>query len=391
MADRRALPDADFFAGEPLLRMIATALVDLSRQSAPDDPVYTDNTQNAYNHLVLACLKRRAPPPDSVPGLARWAALKALPDWPIDLPADFGSADAYLVDEETRSPTQACLEWAVPSADAAAEQFENLLMSEAIEQCRAARSPASYTAFRELLITRPVLTGSDLALLAGEIDLAPVLEVIKRSYEAASSAYLRDGAFTGCTRCGCLLVPLRPGGFRCELDRCHRDGACKPGRVYGASENGGLYQLARPLRSFITGPGLAETDLQLRLQRELGLTAEMWPNYDAYDLRIALPDGRIWAIDVKDRVNPALLGRSARALRPDPGYDKAFLVAPQYRFDEREDYGRVFHAHLPDELQGSLELVSDTELLRRVRTIVRRVTRLPAQSKTLARKGRADA
>ena len=39
----------------------------------------------------------------------------------------------------------------------------------------------------------------------------------------------------------------------------------------------------------------------------------MWPQFDAYDLRIPFPDGTAWAIDVKDWANPSLLGR------PDPG------------------------------------------------------------------------
>ena len=48
-----ASADLDFFDGEPLLRIIASALVDLSRRQAPGDPVYSDVVQRAFNHLVL--------------------------------------------------------------------------------------------------------------------------------------------------------------------------------------------------------------------------------------------------------------------------------------------------------------------------------------------------
>jgi hypothetical protein len=71
-------------------------------------------------------------------------------------------------------------------------------------------------------------------------------------------------------------------------------------------------------------------------------------------------------LDVKDRANPALLGRGALPLRSDPPYDEGYLVAPQYRFEEREDYGRVYTRHRRDDLAGTLELISDTELLARV-------------------------
>ena len=129
----------------------------------------------------------------------------------------------------------------------------------AIAACRAARSPRAYTAFRRLLITRPVLTVTELAALAAEVNLMPVFEVIRRSYERAPASYLTREGFQLCGRCGCLLVPLRNGGYRCELDRCRNDGGTALGPVLPATT--GVLQLSRPLRVFITSPGLAETDL----------------------------------------------------------------------------------------------------------------------------------
>ena len=77
--------------------------------------------------------------------------------------------------------------------DAPAELFENAVIDDALATCRAAGSPASYTAFRRLLITRPVLTAIELAALAAELDLMPVFELIRRCYEPAPAAYIRDG------------------------------------------------------------------------------------------------------------------------------------------------------------------------------------------------------
>ena len=372
-----------FFDREPLLRMIATAIVRLSTGRAWDGavPVYEDAVQSAFNHLVLLCLRRNVAPPASVPEMVRWAAKKPLRAWPLDLPPDWEAADGFLVDEQTRTPTQACLEWAVSAPDAAAEQFEHRLMATALAACQAAKSPQSYTAFRRLLATRPVLTGTGLARLGGDLDLSPLYEVIKQSYEPAPAALVRGGTYAVCARCRCLLVPIKGGRFKCELDRCRRDRPARVGETLEARHDG-VYQLSRPLRVFITGPGLAEVDLEAALVK-LGLVPEMWPNYDAYDLRITLPDGRVWAVDVKDWANPALLGRAARPLRPAPPYDRAFLVVPGYRFDEREDYRRVFNCHRPGDLEGRLELVSDEELLRMLRAELARVpgTSAPAQAR----------
>ncbi|MGH3874882.1 MAG: hypothetical protein ACRDSR_25835 [Pseudonocardiaceae bacterium] len=374
MTARSPSADLSFFDGETLLRIIATALVSLSKQHSPRNPVYGDEVQSAFNHLVLLCLRRGVPPPVSVPDMVSWAAMKPLREWPLVVPEDLDAIDGCLVDGQTRTPTQRCFEWVICGLDPIAEEFENQLMVEAIAQSRVAQSPDSYTAFRRLLITRPVLTGTERTLTSADVDLGLLHETIKRCYEPVAASYRRDGRYTECARCHCLLVPVGRAGYRCELDRCRRENHPKVGRLLDPTQLGGVYQLSRPLRMFITGPGLAETDLEASLI-ERGLAPQMWPNFDAYDLRITLPNRRVWAIDVKDRANPALLGRGARPLRPDPPYDKAFLVVPQYRFEEREAYGRIFDQHRPDELESCLELLSEERFLGRLDAELRRIRR----------------
>lgn len=361
------------FEGETLLRMVASAIVRLSQQTGPQESVYDPTVQTTYNQLVLLCLRKGHTPPASVPEMVRLAAEHPIGEttWPWTLPDDFDGGTAMLVDTRTRTPTQQCWEWRVAARDVAAEQVENQLMRAAIAECRAADAPESYTAFRRLLIRQPVLNAAERAALADDLDLELLHDVINQCYEPAPASYLRDGAYAVCARCGCLLVPVGRDRYACELDRCRRDQHPRVGKMLEARRGGGVYQLNRPMRMFITGPGLAETDLEAALL-ERGLRPQMWPNFDAYDLRITLPRGRVWAVDVKDRANPALLGRSARPLRPDPPYDEGFLVVPQYRFDEREDYGRVFTHHRVDELAGQIRLIADTELLARVDRELRR-------------------
>ena len=365
--------------GTALLRTVATAIVVLSRRPAPGDPVYEDRVQRAYNHLVLHCMHDGAEPPASVPHMIAWAARTPLAEWPADLSAAAIDGDEVLVDDETRTPTQACLEWAMPVADAASELFENSIIEDAIAACRAARSPRSYTAFRRLLITRPVLTATELAALAAEIELLPVFEVIRRSYEPAPASYLTRGGFQLCGRCGCLLVPLRDSEYRCELDRCRNDGGTTLGAVLPAAT--GVLQLSRPLRVFITSPGLAETDLEATL-RSAGLRPEMWPQFDAYDLRIPFPDGTAWAIDVKDWANPSLLAVRTQALRADPPHDRGFIVVPAYRFRVREDYARAFRHALAAELHGRITVCSDEDLTKLARRELRRIKRAAANMAT---------
>lgn len=263
--DANGADDAlSFFDGEPLLRIIATALTRLSLQITPSHPVYDDTVQTAFNHLVLLCLRRGVAPPASVPEMASWAATIPLREWPLGLPEQLDAASGHLVDPDTRTPLQQCLEWVIPAPDPVAEQFENELMGEAISQCRAAGAPESYTAFRRLLIKHPVLTGSELAMLGEDLDLVLLDQAIRRVYQPAPLAWQRDGLYATCGRCGCLLIPAR-GRYQCELDRCRRDPGHGTVQTLDPQRAGGVYQLSRPLRMFITGPGLAETDLEAEL------------------------------------------------------------------------------------------------------------------------------
>ncbi|MFG3093599.1 hypothetical protein [Streptomyces sp. NPDC048202] len=353
-------------ADEGLLRQLAGALACLSRQRTVPHPVYPAKVQNAYNRLVLHCLRRGEEPPGSVPQMVRWACERPLAEWPLELPSENFPGTALLVDPQTRLPHQLCLEWEVSAADPAAELFENERVREALAVCRAARSPQAYTAFRAMLTSRPVLTGAELALLGGDPGCGMLLhDVIKRCYEPVPASYLRRGTYRQCARCRCLMVPLPHGGHRCELDRCRRDGTSDEGTPLRA-DKGGVFQLSRPLRMFITSPGLAETDLQAALRTKFGITAEMWPAYDAYDLRVPLPGGRHWAVDVKDRVNPVLLARSLTPFRNEPPHDRAFLVVPRYRFRDNEAYGRQFRRNLPEHLADRVTLLDDRAFLRLV-------------------------
>ncbi|MFF2205158.1 hypothetical protein [Streptomyces sp. NPDC058145] len=361
------LPQPAVGSDEPLLREIASALVRLSRQRGVSHPVYPAPAQNAYNRLVLHCLRSGVEPPGSIPEMVRWACERPLARWPLDLAPEARGTTGTLVDPRTRLPHQLCLEWEVDAADPAAEIFENQRMLEALTVCRAAGAPEAYSAFRCLLTTRPVLTGAELALLGGDPECGLLLHrIIRQCYGPVPVTYRSDdGSYRQCGRCRCLMVPLPGGGHRCELDRCRRDGTAAAA-VPVRPDRSGLHQLSRPLRMFVTSPGLAENDIGTALKRRFGIDAEMWPQFDAYDLRVPLPGGRYWAVDVKDRVNPVLLARTLTHFRADPPFDRAFLVVPRYRFRENEAYGRQFRRNLPDDLAGRITLLDDRTFLRLV-------------------------
>jgi len=98
----------------------------------------------------------------------------------------------------------------------------------------------------------------------------------------------------------------------------------------------------------------------------------MWPEYDAYDLLVPLPDGQVWAVDVKDWANPALLGRHIKPLPETPRYDKVFVVVPDHRLRRRANYLDVAIRNIRRTVASKLVLMSERQFTAAVRDAVTR-------------------
>lgn len=352
-----------------LLRDVATAVVrfDSAVRLQSFTLPYPAEAQRALDRVVLACLRVGARPPSGLPELIRWCRARPLGSWPLDQLPDslFGSEDR-LIDAIAGSPTQLCHELAVRGrGDSAARQYDRLVIREAMRVCQEAWSPECYTAFRRMLVTRPVLTEDEWLELSTDLYLDPVRFLVEEIYAPVPAGYGSAGTYLCCARCLTLLTPLSWGGWWCERDQCRHQGAAPHGRVLETAEVGEIRQLRRPLRQFVTSPGQAEVALEREL-RSLGLSVEMWPGFDAYDLRITFPDGYVWAVDVKDWAHPGFLGSTAEAVRPDPPYDEACWVVPCFRAETRPGYLDAFARERPAHARG-LRLLTDDQLSRAAR------------------------
>lgn len=94
----------------------------------------------------------------------------------------------------------------------------------------------------------------------------------------------------------------------------------------------------------------------------LGLEVQLWPGFDAYDLRVTFPDGYVWAIDVKDWKHPGLLGRSAKPVRLEPPYDESCWVVPREQVESHRDYLGTYRRNRPLSAEG-LPLLTDDRLV----------------------------
>ncbi|GAA3884401.1 hypothetical protein [Streptomyces sedi] len=366
MTDRQLVPDWLSTPDVVLLRDVATAVLHLAAVGDLDAFTlpYPPSAQRALDALVLRCLRNGAMPPAGVPEMMRWARARPLSSWPFDqLPHDLFDAADRLIDEASGEPAQLCHELAVRGfGDSTGRQYDRLVIHEALRACRAMSAPESYTAFRRLLVTRPVLTEEEWAEISCDLFLDPVRFLVEEIYAPVPAGFRRDGSYLCCHRCRTLLHPVSDTEWWCERDQCRHRGPAPHGRELVAAEAGELRQLRKPLRLFVTGPGQAETALEGEL-RALGLTVEMWPNFDSYDVRVTFPDGHVWAIDVKDWAHPAFLGRSATEVRAEPPYDEACWVVPEFRVRARRDYlGSYARERGPQ--AGGLRLLTDRQLVR---------------------------
>ena len=83
---------------------------------------------------------------------------------------------------------------------------------------------------------------------------------------------------------------------------------------------------------YIGVPGLSELTLARDLAKIKGVETELWPEFDAYDVRVIFSGtGEAWAVDVKDFRNPARLAREVQPFRADPSWDQAFYAFPEHR------------------------------------------------------------
>lgn len=358
----------------PLLHTLAAALVKADARTGLNGfrLPYDAEAQRALDRTVLNCLLRGAAPPASLPELFEWCRERPLSDWPLDIPADTVGPDDRLLDPDYSRPTELCHEWANHAPDSAAAHRDREVIHAALRACQEYGEEETYSAFRRLLVERPVLTSAEGFEVATDQVLGPVRQIITTIYQEVPGSYARNGVYTTCERCLTLLTPVRDGSWWCERDRCRRLGPPPIGRQLRVAEAGELRHLERPLRQFVTGPGRAEVALERELNA-MKLDVTMWPNFDSYDLRVIFPDGWVWAIDVKDWAHPSFLGKAARPVPPDPPYDEAFWVVPRHRVDARQNYLEVFHRNRPSGA-AQLTLLTDEGLLAKARARRKRRT-----------------
>ncbi len=323
-----------------VLHLIATGLLQLAKRVEQKHTLnvpYPYALQKGWDRLNMHCYRNEYPLVHTLADLLLLCR-QPMKTWTLqyDL-AHLDDDDTLLADE---FPTSMCHSLACVSADVEAELREQHFIEAVFQICKPNLSD-SYVAFRSLFIENPVLTALQFHQKFETISaLRPLKNLLKDAYDEAPLEYLHQDQFYGCPHCGNLMLPHEQGRrFLCENERCRRNPVIKSAILYPSDQD--VLWLRREFRLFISLPGQAEVRLAQQL-RDLKLRVELWPNFDACDLHVFFPNGKYWAIDVKDWASPFLLALRVDPIPQGPQCERAYFAFPHERRLLQGDYVQAF-------------------------------------------------
>ncbi|MCL5952200.1 MAG: hypothetical protein M1132_10855 [Chloroflexi bacterium] len=352
---------------EIILGLISAGILEYERWRSGGkgaDLIYPTNLNRGLARLCLFALRNSpsARYPESVPDLLSWCE-RPLIDLPLQLPTGLlGQYDCLISNNQ---PTEQCGEWARTGGDPESDLLERKFMKAALDACRQADAQATYVAFRKWLIENPVASEENLVRVTQDPRMEPVRDLIHDAYFPAPATHAADGHFALCASCRNLLLKGSKGDeWICENPRCAERHRIRIGQRL--PQRMGIAWLRWELRRFVAIPGLSELRLARQLKRSR-LTVELWPEFDAYDLRVIFPNQRVWAIDVKDWEYP-WMAQYEDVFPMHPQWDSAFFVFPRERRKRRIDYKREFGRNYRHG-DPHLDYVYDDELMKRARAV----------------------
>lgn len=343
-------PGRDIPVDEPILPLLASGLTRMAHEVEEGRPLqapYPITWQRGLNLLAIACLMRGTSPPLDTADAIDWCQ-RPPSAWPISFASHLAPVpDRALLEGD--EPTAFCRELAqsVAAGDVEHEISEKAMLH--IKDLAARlRQPHSYVALRRYVIEHPVVQDDDLldATFTDPALHSPFASELQDLYEPVPIALHTDGRLQICPRCGWTLT-RRPGGLQCGDDRCRlesRNFTTPEPKDYPVLPGERMLRVRRAIRRYVVVPGLLEVSLWRQLSAlrspQESLVIDLWPGYDAYDLRITFPDGSRWAVDVKDWRYAHLLVPHLRPLRAVEGeaLDRTFYVIPDERVREQPAY-----------------------------------------------------
>jgi hypothetical protein len=237
------------------------------------------------------------------------------------------SEDVTLI--EDGSVSDFAHQWRVTGVDVE-KQVQEKVLQDVLEYCRGHQLDEQYRAFRELVITRPVMPYREFRALLSKDLLRPLREFLLQVYVDLTDLAAGD-SYHFCPRCRYVRRQRPDGSYCCRSQVCERLASEKhlvppPGL---AREEAETYKAITPgVHRYGTIPGLWEIYLSEELSK-IGARVTLWPEIDEYDLLVEFGRKIRWAIDVKDW--SCLDEERLKKVRCRPDTRETFVVFPDPR------------------------------------------------------------
>ena len=204
-------------------------------------------------------------------------------------------------------PSTFCMEWAysLRGLNAQIDEIDESVMKKILDICRSDRSSyyPLYLKSRRFIIENPIVR---LKEIIDQISRGNILNEVQDAYESIPTECVENSRVFLCHHCHDALL-LKDGHLYCRnWVICEKHGDFSKAKSIEFTTD--LKRLKRGIKAYVCLPGLPEIELNNKLSR-MKLTTKLWPGIDEYDLQIILPDGKVWAVDVKASKSPWILGR----------------------------------------------------------------------------------
>jgi hypothetical protein len=164
-----------------------------------------------------------------------------------------------------------------------------------------------------------------------------VRNLLKRCYEPIPANCRRiiqgQECVVLCPHCNWTLQ------WRDDEARCHKGSTCR--EVVGNLEDSQKWmpiskttvRTTEGIQRYVVTPEVELVRLSDRLRDTYKISTSLWPNIDSFDLYFELPNGRRYAVDMKDvhPLNIRELAQDTGNFNRIPEWDVAYYLFPNYR------------------------------------------------------------
>jgi hypothetical protein len=300
--------------------------------------------------------------------LARCRAPLDHPEWDLEAfqAESFPYRGVTLLDPDLRVPTVDCAEIAQAPGGFGEDQIIEDGLHRQLRDAAARLGPRknqAYTAIREVLGRRSLISEAELIAWVHKHELGPVQRVFEEFYEPVLEVWLIDGMAFRCGHCGTLLRP-HPNKSEYPEGRCplHPCALKRPVATEKLDPRESPLLIARPqILAYWTAPSVDEIRIY-DAAMALGLDATLYPESDASDVGV---NGWEIGIDVKSYTSPVTLGMAlSRGIGGLIHFRKRILAVSDDRLQQYRGYLDVLRAHLPKQGDAStLRVMSVSSVL----------------------------